>query len=89
MGHKAVKEVKHPRQSRGLVFVNRSKRLILEPPKGGLGFYFILFYFFRFALMSNIFYLIFTSSMRCLDYPYLEIPCFSQFVSSFINLLVS
>jgi hypothetical protein len=30
-------EVKHPRQSRGLVFVNRSKRLILEPPKGGFG----------------------------------------------------
>jgi hypothetical protein len=32
------KGVRHPRQSRGLVFVNRSKRLILEPPKGGFGY---------------------------------------------------
>jgi hypothetical protein len=28
--------VKYHRQSRWLVFMNRSKRLILEPPKGGL-----------------------------------------------------
>jgi hypothetical protein len=28
-------DVKYPRQSRGLDFVNRSKRLVLEPPKGG------------------------------------------------------
>jgi hypothetical protein len=29
-------QVKYHRQSRWLVFMNRSKRLILEPPKGGL-----------------------------------------------------
>jgi hypothetical protein len=32
-----------PRQSRGLVFVNRSTRLILEPPKGGFCGYLSLY----------------------------------------------
>jgi hypothetical protein len=33
--HTIRKRVKYHRQSRWLVFVNRSNRLILEPPKGG------------------------------------------------------
>jgi hypothetical protein len=31
------KEVKYPRQNRGFVFVSRSKRFVLERPKGGFG----------------------------------------------------